>query len=85
LQDIAKNEVMKGILKEVEGEVDSMIDVEIKNRRTMWLKGKRDHIKKPPRVKPIPEKFGLGEKPLAKIPTQDLFHEVKNIYIYTIL
>lgn len=51
--------------------------MEIKNRRTIYLKGKKDKIQRRKKEKPIPEKFGPGEKSLAKINIKELFSDVK--------
>jgi hypothetical protein len=47
--------------------------MEIKNLRL--LKGKKDKEKRE-RIKPIKEKFGPGEKPLAKTEIKELFADV---------
>lgn len=56
--------------------------MEIRNLRTIFLKGKKDPKvpKRPPKIvdkNAIPEKFGPGEKALAKIDIQELFSDVK--------
>lgn len=79
LTNIAKDEIIGGIELSIRQEVDAIIQMEIKNLR--MLKGKKDKEKKV-KVKPIKEKFGPGEKPLAKIDINELFADVikqKNI------
>ena len=56
--------------------MDQMISIEIANRRTIHLKGKKDRLPKQPKVKVPPEKFCTGEKPLAKVPLSELFNEL---------
>lgn len=81
LQEIAKSEIIDGIRSAIQKEVDDMIEIEIKNRRTIFLKGKKDRVPRPARVKPVPEKLGLGEKSLVKTPVVELFKELieKNV------
>lgn len=76
MENLARKTAMDKITEAIRLEVDQMISVEIANRRTIFLKGKKDKIKKPPKVKPVPEKFCTGEKPLAKVPVNELFNEL---------
>ena len=73
LTNIAKDEIIGGIEESIRKEVDAVIQMEIKNLR--MLKGKKDK-EKIPKPKPIKEKFGPGEKPLAKIDVKELFADV---------
>jgi hypothetical protein len=60
-------------------EVDEIIEMEIRNKRTIFLKGRKKDPKMPrksKREKPIPEKFGPAEKALAKIDIKELFSDV---------
>ena len=76
LSNIARDEIISGVEKSIREEVDAVIQMEIKNLRT--LKGKKDpKPKKPP--KPKPEKMGPGEKPLSKIDNKELFADVSYI------
>jgi len=74
--NLAKVGIMEKVTEAIRLEVDQQISVEIANRRTIFLKGKKDKIKKPPKVKVPPEKFCTGEKPLAKVPLSELFNEL---------
>ena len=66
----------KALFETPSEEVDQMISIEIANRRTIHLKGKKDRMPKQPKVKVPPEKFCTGEKPLAKVPLSELFNEL---------
>ena len=74
--NIARNKVLQQVTEAIKLEVDQMISVEIANRRTIHLKGKKDKLPKQPKVKVPPEKFCTGEKPLAKVPLSELFNEL---------
>jgi hypothetical protein len=54
--------------------------MEIKNRRTIFMKGKRERNIRRRREKIIPEKFGPGEKNLSKIDIKELFSDVNTIF-----
>jgi hypothetical protein len=60
----------------MEQEVDAIINVELTNQRTLFLKGKKDKLPKDPVIKEPPEKLGPGEKALVKIDIHDIFTEV---------
>lgn len=73
ITNIAIDEIIGNVKEAIRTEVDSIIQMEIKNLRT--LKGKKEP--KPPRpIKPKPEKLGPGEKPLVKIEVDELFADV---------
>ena len=74
--NISRKSVLEKVTEAIRLEVDQLISVEIANRRTIYLKGKKDKIKKPPKVKNPPEKFCTGEKPLSKVPLSELFNEL---------
>ena len=74
--NLARNTVVEKVTDAIKLEVDQMISVEIANRRTIHLKGKKDKLPKQPKVKVPPEKFCTGEKPLAKVPLSELFNEL---------
>ena len=79
--NIARKSVLEKVTESIRLEVDQLISIEIANRRTIYLKGKKDKIKKPPKVKATPEKFCTGEKPLAKVPLTELFNELIDKHI----
>ena len=62
-------------------EVDQMISIEIANRRTFHLKGKKDRLQKVPKVKAPTEKFCTGEKPLAKVTLGELINELVDKHV----
>jgi len=74
--NIARKNVLDKVTEAIRLEVDQMISIEIANRRTIHLKGKKDRLPKVPKVKNPPEKYCTGEKPLAKVPLADLFNEL---------
>ena len=74
--NLARNKVLEKVTEAIKLEVDQMISVEIANRRTIHLKGKKDKLPKQPKVKVPQEKFCTGEKPLAKVPLSELFNEL---------
>ena len=74
--NIARKNVLEKVTEAIRLEVDQMISLEIANRRTIHLKGKKDKLPKAPKVKVPPEKFCTGEKPLAKVPLSELFNEL---------
>ena len=74
--NLARNKVLEKVTEAIRLEVDQMISVEIANRRTIHLKGKKDKLPKQPKVKVPQEKFCTGEKPLAKVPLSELFNEL---------
>jgi len=76
MENLARVGIMEKVTEAIRLEVDQMISVEIANRRTIFLKGKKDKIKKPPKVKVPPEKFCKDEKKLAKVPLSELFNEL---------
>lgn len=76
IKNLAYKTAMDKITEAVRLEVDDAISAEIFNLRFKYLKGKKDKIKKPPKVKVPPEKFCTGEKPLAKEQVADLFYEL---------
>ena len=76
MENLARKTAMDKIVEAIRLEVDEMISVEIANRRTIFLKGKKDKIKKVKPPKAPPEKFCTGEKPLAKVPVTELFNEL---------
>ena len=79
--NIARKNVLEKVTESIRLEVDQLISIEIANRRTIFLKGKKDRLPKAPKVKVPPEKFCTGEKPLAKVPLSELFNELidKNV------
>ena len=79
--NIARKNVLEKVTEAIRLEVDQLISIEIANRRTIFLKGKKDRLPKAPKVKVPPEKFCTGEKPLAKVPLSELFNELidKNV------
>lgn len=76
--EIAKDEIIGSIEDEIRKECDAIIEMEIMNRRKIYLKGKRDPKvpNRPPKPKPIPEKFGPGEKKLKDRKVPELFETV---------
>ncbi len=73
LSDLARDEIIGDVEQGIREDVDAIINIEIKNLR--MIKGKKEpKPKKKP--KPKPEKFGPGEKPLAKIEKNELFADV---------
>ena len=74
--NIARKNVLEKVTEAIRLEVDQLISLEIANRRTIHLKGKKDRLPKAPKVKVPPEKFCTGEKPLAKVPLSELFNEL---------
>ena len=79
--NIARQTVLEKVTEAIRVEVDQMISIEIANRRTIHLKGKRDKLPKVPKVKVPPEKYCTGEKPLAKIPVSELFNELVDKHV----
>ena len=55
--NIARKSVLEKVTEAIRTEVDQMISIEIANRRTIHLKGKKDKLPKQPKVKVPPEKF----------------------------
>ena len=74
--NIARKNVLEKVTEAIRLEVDQMISIEIANRRTIHLKGKKDRLPKVPKVKVPPEKLCTGEKPLVKVPLSELFNEL---------
>ncbi len=77
--DIAKNEIIGKIEKDIRDEVDSTIQMEIVNLRAIYYKGKKDPIlskKKKTKVKPVKEKLLPGENKIANINIEDIFTEL---------
>ena len=74
--NIARKSVLEKVTEAIKTEVDQMISLEIANRRTIFLKGKKDKLPKPPKVKVPAEKLCTGEKPLVKVPLSELFNEL---------
>lgn len=74
--NLARKNVLEKVTQSIKEEVDQQISEEIANRRTIFLKGKKDKIKKPPKEKKVAEKYMTGEKPLAKVPVTELFGEL---------
>ena len=79
--NLARKSMLEKVTEAIRKEVDEQITMEIANRRAIFLKGKKDKIKKPPKVKVPPEKFCTGEKPLAKVPLTELFNELIDKHI----
>ena len=79
--NIARKNVLEKVTEAIRLEVDQMISLEIANRRTIYLKGKKDRMPKAPKVKVPPEKFCTGEKPLAKVPLSELFNELVDKHV----
>jgi len=79
--NIAKKNVLEKVTEAIRLEVDQMVSIEIANRRTIYLKGKKDRLPKVPKVKVPAEKFCTGEKPLAKVPLSELFNELVDKHI----
>ena len=79
--NIARKNVLEKVTEAIRLEVDQMISIEIANRRTIYLKGKKDRLPKVPKVKVPPEKFCTGEKPLAKVPLSELFNELVDKHV----
>ena len=76
IANIAREEIIGDIEKMIKEEVDIIIESELINMKTNFLGGKRDKPTRRVIIKPPPEKFGPGEKPLAKMDVNDLFTEV---------
>ena len=76
--DIAKNEIIGKIETDIRVEVDRVMEMEIKNLRAIYYGKKKDPLlkKKKPKVKTIPEKLCLGERPLTKLNIEDIFTEL---------
>lgn len=79
INTLAKNEVISDVEAAIRKDVDEIIEMEIRNKRTIWLKGKKDQ-KMPKNFtrggnKPPAEKLGPGEKPLVKIDIKELFSD----------
>jgi hypothetical protein len=77
--DIAKNEIIGKIEKDIRDEVDKVIQMEIINLRAIYYKGKKDPIlskKKKTKTKPVKEKLLPGENKIANINIEDLFTEL---------
>ena len=79
--NIARKNVLENVTEAIRLEVDQMISIEIANRRTIHLKGKKDKLPKVPKVKVPPEKFCTGEKPLSKVPLSELFNELVDKHV----
>ena len=79
--NIARKNVLEKVTEAIRLEVDQMISIEIANRRTIHLKGKKDKLPKVPKVKVPPEKFCTGEKPLSKVPLSELFNELVDKHV----
>jgi len=81
IADIAREEIIGKVHQSIRKEVDALLEMEIKNRRIIYLKGKKDRIiiPKPDRING--EKFGPGEKILSKIDIKELFSDV-NFFRY---
>ncbi len=75
IQDIAREEVINNINQSIRLQVDAIIDMEIKNKRTIFLKGKKDKPERKPKPEKNNEKLGPGEKALAKIEVSELFSD----------
>lgn len=77
--NIARGEITPTIYNEIQQEVDKMMEMEIKNLRTIFRNGKKDTRLPKPLNNTIKEKPGPGEKGLLKLPSQDiLFDAIKN-------
>ena len=79
--NIARKNVLEKVTEAIRLEVDQMVSIEIANRRTIYLKGKKDRLPKVPKVKVPAEKFCTGEKPLAKVPLSELFNELVDKHV----
>ena len=79
--NIARKNVLEKVTEAIRLEVDQMVSLEIANRRTIYLKGKKDKLPKVPKVKVPAEKFCTGEKPLSKIPVSELFNELVDKHV----
>ena len=79
--NIARKSVLEKVTEAIRLEVDQMVSLEIANRRTIYLKGKKDKLPKVPKVKVPAEKFCTGEKPLAKVPLSELFNELVDKHV----
>jgi len=79
--NIARKNVLEKVTEAIRLEVDQMVSIEIANRRTIHLKGKKDRLPKVPKVKVPAEKFCTGEKPLAKVPLSELFNELVDKHV----
>ena len=79
--NIARKNVLEKVTEAIRLEVDQMVSLEIANRRTIHLKGKKDKLPKVPKVKVPAEKFCTGEKPLSKIPVSELFNELVDKHV----
>ena len=78
IANIAREEIIGNIEKMIKEEVDVIIETELMNMKTNFLGGKKDKPMKKVIIRPPPEKFGPGEKAIAKIDVNDLFTEVHN-------
>ena len=79
--NIARKNVLEKVTEAIRLEVDQLISIEIANRRTIHLKGKKDRMPKVPKVKVPAEKYCTGEKPLAKVPLSELFNELVDKHV----
>ena len=77
IADMAREEIIGKVHESIRKEVDALLEMEIKNRRTIYLKGKRDRNPRPWKPTVVPAKFGHGEKNLSKIDINELFSVVK--------
>ena len=78
--NIPRKNALEKVTESIRLEVDQMVNIEIANRRTIHLKGKKD-LPKVPKVKVPAEKFCTGEKPLAKFPLSELFNEFSDKHV----
>ena len=74
--NIARKNVLEKVTEAIRLEVDQITILEIANRRTIHLKGKKDKLPKQPKIKVPPEKFYTDEKPLAIVPLIELFNKL---------
>jgi len=59
--NLARNKVLEQVTEAIKIEVDQTISIEIANRRTIHLEGKKDKLPKQPKVK-VPLKNFVQEK-----------------------
>lgn len=84
IHDLARNEVIGCIEESIRKQVDAIMDMEIKNKRLIINRGKKDPApRRQDKNKPPSEKMGPGEKAIVKTPITELLSDVR-ITIYFI-
>ena len=80
--EIARNEIIDNLYKQVEEEANEIIKNEIKNIRKIHFNGK-DPYKEKPEKSNVKEKFGTGENKIKNTPPSELLLIVM-LFIYFI-